>query len=108
MEAGIITPATKQRLIELEAQKETLEKSIVKEQLEHPLLSKEQILAYLYQFKKFNHNDTESKQRLIDCFVNAVYVYDDKIVLTFNYKHGTKTVSLAEVNSSDLESFSPP
>lgn len=108
IEAGIITPATKQRLIELEAQKETLEKSIVKEQLEHPLLSKEQILAYLYQFKKFNHNDTESKQRLIDCFVNAVYVYDDKIVLTFNYKHGTKTVSLAEVNSSDLESFSPP
>jgi len=28
----------------------------------------------------------EQRQRLIDTFVNAVYLYDDKIVLTFNYK----------------------
>lgn len=43
-----------------------------------------------------------TKQRLIDSFVNAVYLYEDKIILTFNYKDGSKTITLAEVEGSDL------
>ena len=39
---------------------------------------------------------------LIDCFVNAVYLYDDRVVLTFNYKDGGKTVTLQEIEGSDL------
>ncbi|MFQ7243083.1 MAG: hypothetical protein ACLRO1_11875 [Agathobaculum sp.] len=39
---------------------------------------------------------------MIDCFVNRIFLYDDHLVLTFNYKDGTKTISLAEVESSDL------
>lgn len=42
------------------------------------------------------------KQRLIDSFVNAVYLYEDKIILTFNCKNGSKTITLAEVEGSDL------
>ncbi|MDY3854969.1 MAG: hypothetical protein SO170_08465, partial [Butyribacter sp.] len=44
-------------------------------------------------------------QRLIDSFVNAVYLYEDKIILTFNYKDGSKTITLADVEGSDLSSF---
>ena len=50
----------------------------------------------------------EHKQRLIDCFVNAVYLYDDKLVITFNYKEATKTVSLKEVNGSIIECAGVP
>lgn len=39
---------------------------------------------------------------MIDSFVNAVYLYEDKIILTFNYKDGSKTITLAEVEGSDL------
>ena len=56
-------------------------------------------------------NDLESRKRLIDTFVNSIYLYDDKIVFAFNYKDGTKTVSLAELEeelSSDLERATPP
>ena len=35
-------------------------------------------------------------------FVNAVYLYEDKVILTFNYKDGSKTITLAEVEGSDL------
>jgi hypothetical protein len=31
-----------------------------------------------------------------------VYLYEDKIILTFNYKDGAKTITLAEVYGSDL------
>ncbi|MDY5595693.1 MAG: hypothetical protein SPF59_08605, partial [Oscillospiraceae bacterium] len=47
-------------------------------------------------------------QRLIDSFVNAVYLYEDKIILTFNYKDGSKTITLADVEGSDLSSFGAP
>lgn len=50
----------------------------------------------------------EHKQRLIDCFVNAVYLYDDKLVITFNYKEASKTVTLKEVNGSIIECSSAP
>lgn len=45
---------------------------------------------------------------MIDSFVNAVYVYDDKIILTFNYQDGTETITLDDINGSDLEASAPP
>ena len=37
---------------------------------------------------------------LIDTFVNAVYLYDDKVVITFNYKDGSKTITFSELNAA--------
>ena len=41
---------------------------------------------------QFSHGDPTNREfqnRLIDTFVNAVYVFDDKLVLTYNYQYGT-------------------
>ena len=108
IQMGIITASTKQRLADLEEQKSRLEQQILVEQIKNPALSREQIALFLDQYKKTDVNDEAQRQRLIDCFVNAVFVYDDKIVLTFNYKDGTKTISLDDVNSSDMIDFGPP
>lgn len=108
IQAGIITPSTKERLAALETQKAELQESILKEQIQHPALTREQISFFLYQFRKINVNDEDERQRLIDCFVNAVFVFDDKIVLTFNYKDGTKAIKLSDLESSDLDNLGPP
>ena len=58
----------------------------------------------------------DHRKMLIDTFVNAIYLYDDKIVLTFNYHDGTKTITFDDVssalsnknNGSDLESSVVP
>ena len=55
------------------------------EQIKNPVLSREQIAFFIEQYRKTDISDEVQRQRLIDCFVNAVFVYDDKIVLTFNY-----------------------
>ncbi len=67
-----------------------------------PLLTREQIAFFTYRFRKFDVTKREQRQRLIDSFVNAVYLYEDKIILTFNYKDDSKTTTLAEVEGSDL------
>ncbi|MGN0741607.1 MAG: hypothetical protein ACI4L8_03085, partial [Candidatus Fimadaptatus sp.] len=53
----------------------------------------------------------DHRKMLIDAFINTIYLYDDRIVITFNYKEGTKTVSFDDVKeslsgerSSDLDS----
>ena len=78
------------------------------EQIKNPVLSREQIAFFIEQYRKTDISDEVQRQRLIDCFVNAVFVYDDKIVLTFNYKDGAKTIDLDDVNGSDLVDSGPP
>jgi len=53
-------------------------------------------------------SEQDDRGRLIESFVNAVYVYDDKVVLTFNYKEGSIVLDLNVLESSDLGALSPP
>ena len=112
IEKGIIFDSTRDRLAELETQKSELEVAILEEQIERPLLTQEQIRFGIERFRKLKIEDEEDKKRLIDNFINAIYLYDDKITFTFNYKDGTKTVPLVECESSsvgsDTNCFGPP
>ena len=92
----------------MEETKSQLEVSILQEEMHKPLLTREQIAFFIYRFRKFDVTKREQRQRLIDSFVNAVYLYEDKIILTFNYKDGSKTITLAEVEGSDLSVLGAP
>jgi len=104
IQQGVLTTSTKQRLDELEETKSTLEVNILQEQMHKPLLTKEQLTFWLHRFRKTDVTIKEQKQRLIDIFVNSVYVYDEHAVVTFNYKDGTKTITLGEIESVGLGS----
>ena len=43
---------------------------------------------------------------LVDTFINAIFVYDDRLLLTFNFKDGTRTITLADTESIADESGS--
>ena len=43
---------------------------------------------------------------LIDVFINAIFLYDDKMLITFNYKEGTKTITFDDVKSEVSEETS--
>ena len=48
----------------------------------------------------------------MDTFINAIYLYDDKVLITFNYKEGTETVAFGEAakaeKSSDMSARGSP
>lgn len=111
IQQGIFTTSTKQRLEELEKQREDLSISITTAELQKPKLTREYMEHWFSQFRYGNPNDRDFQKRLVDTFVNSVYVYDDKLVLTYNYQHGTQTITLKEVEDflgSDLVGLSPP
>jgi len=43
--------------------------------------------------------DFECQKQLIKTFVNSVFVYDDKVVLTFNYSGDNRTITLHEIDA---------
>lgn len=100
IQQGIITASTKERLESLEKQKSELSVQMIKEEMVKPTLSREQIVFWFHRFRKL---DTKKLEQ-IDSFVNAIFVYDDRITFTFNYKDGTKTITFAELEESGLGS----
>lgn len=111
IQQGILTKSTKGRLEELEASKEELETRIACERLAKPKVSAEFMTFWLHRFRKLDVRQKSHRKMLIDTFVNAIFLYDDKMVITFNHKDGTSTITfenliaaLAEQNTgSDLD-----
>ena len=113
IEAGIITRSTKAKLEELESEKEQIELNILKEQTSSPELTKEQILFALDKFRKLDLTIEANKERLIDSLVKCVLLYDDKLVITFNFKNEPVTVPTSDEleaieGGSDIEAFVSP
>ena len=111
IQQGILTKSTKERLEELENQKELLEISILQAELQKPRYTKELIVKWINQFKYGDVNSREYQKRIIDTFINAIYLFDDKMVLTYNFKGRTDTITLSDIEAafgSDLNGGTPP
>ena len=116
IQAGILTSSTKERLEALEAQKKELEIRITEEKLAKPKLSPDFVRFWLTRFRKLDPHIKSHRETLINTFVNAIYLYDEKVLITFNYKDGLKTISLGDVaasaapegSGSDLDGLGPP
>ena len=102
MEAGILTEETKARMEELTTQKAELKASIADRELARGFhLKKEHIAFYLYNLRKADHSDREVQKRLIQTFVNAVFVYDDCLKLAFNFSGNKSTVTLKMLQAAE-------
>lgn len=108
---GILTDSTRECLEELEQQRDSLRGSIAQLQLERRKFTKKEIVDWVSRYKDGNINDPDYRREIIDTFVNSVFVYDDKLILTYNYKDGSQTLTLQEIEaalSSDLTGMCPP
>ena len=100
IEAGIFNSSTKERLDELEDQKMELKSALAAAKLKEDLgLKKKHIVFFLHQFAGMDYSDVACQKRLIKTFVNSVFVYDDKVVLTFNYSGDNRTMTLKEIDA---------
>lgn len=97
IEAGVVTLTTKSRLVELEMEAARLRDAI---SLEEASLTHVERPFMVYWFEKFrggNIEDAGFRRRVIDSFVNAVYLWDDRIRIAFNYSGKGAAVDMALV-----------
>ncbi len=103
IEQGIITATTKKRMNELEVKKTEIEVRLVKEEIQSQVLTREQVVYWLSKMREMDLNSEDSRERIIDTFVNSIYVYDDRMVINFNCREGSEMIPLGlEGESSDL------
>ena len=105
IQQGILTKSTKSRLEELEAVKEDLEIRISNEKLNKPKVSAEFATFWLHRFRKLDVRQMSHRKVLIETFINAIYLFDDKMVITFHYKDGTKTITFDAVSYTHLDGY---
>lgn len=62
----------------------------------------------LTNYRKLDITKFEGKRKLIDPFINAIYVYDDDIKIVYKGNGKEETVTLEEMESSTLFSSGAP
>ena len=101
IEAGVFTRSTKARLEELEAEEERLQASIRDEQVSHPKITEDHIRCMFDKYRDMDMSIPANRERLIDCLVGSILLYDDgKIVITFYYKDEPFVGVLEEIASA--------
>lgn len=94
IEQGIFTESTKDRLLELEANIKELESTKLLVNTDDDPFEKDRLV---YSLKQLRTGDPESKEYqkiLIDTFVKAVYLWDDKIEVDYYYPGKRRRVTI--------------
>lgn len=95
IEAGAFNDRIKSRLDALNEQKAQITASIADLELASGFrLTRDHIAFFLRQFRDADLEDRACQKRLIQTFVNSVFVFDDRIEIVYNYTDGNNTVTL--------------
>lgn len=95
IEAGIFSATTKERLNELESQQRDLNRLIAAAEAEaEEALTEDEIIATLELFQHGDVNDKDYQEALIDTFLVAAYVYDDRVKFIFNLGGSKKDLTI--------------
>ena len=102
--AGIFSTSTAEMLKELEETAKDLKTSIsFAEYAESQLLDPDRCLFLLHKFAHINKKNERERRRLINVFLNSVYVYDDHLKIIVNAEEGTSIVPFEDI-PADFES----
>ena len=107
IQSGIFTPSTKQRLESLEEQKNNLLEQIAREELAKPQISREVFVTWLKHFQTYDIRDKEQRQRLVDHFVNVIYLYEDHFDIYLNFREEAIGVEFSEEMLKSSKSRKP-
>lgn len=114
IDSGLITDSLKSHLMELEAERVSLEAGIAKERMEAPELERDSVVWFLERFRDGDQSDPAWRIFIVETFLQAAYLYDDgRLLLHLNFggKNNTVTLKVAEQVVSEGEalcsSFSP-
>ena len=111
VENGAESASLTKRLNELEAQKRTAERRLLKEQSSIVQLDRAQVIYFLTKFTEGDRTDPEFQRRIIDLLINSVVLWDDeespdgsgetKITITYNLQpKKTRTIRVKDLLTS--------
>lgn len=118
LESGEVAEIITNRIHEKNLEKIEIEKQIALEKKGKLTLTEQEIKFFLNQLKVGNIDDLKYRKTLINVFVLAVYVYDDRVTIFFNTGNNTTKLNPEDISyidahylsgqSSSIELSAPP
>lgn len=92
-----------ERMEALDAQKQDIEIDIAKLRVASGIqLTESEVRSWLRQFTTGDPMDIEFRKRIIDVFINAIYMYDDRVIIFYNIRGGKQVSYMDLIASTDL------
>lgn len=86
-----------EELTKIETKKCETMSLIKEEEKNNAYIEYDKVLYFFEQMKNGNINDEIYRQRLVNCFINKVFLWDDKIIVTFNINKDEISIKLPEL-----------
>ena len=84
-ETGLVSDVIADRLRELEASKKALERSVAEKELDRSaILTRDHIQYFIEQFRSLDYEDRRCQKRLVEAFINRIYVSDTELHIAYN------------------------
>ena len=101
LERGETSDLISERIREKQAEKERYLAELEKEERKITILTEPQVLAFLDYIRKLPNNDVNKRRAIINIFVNAIYLYDDRFTVIFN--SGSRMLEVKDIPLDDIE-----
>lgn len=102
IEAGIFNDIIQSRMEDLEAQRTALKAAIADKELSRGFqLTKDHIVAFLKEFRKMDLSDVDCQKRLINTFINSIFLFDDRVKIIFNFGGDNSVITLNDVKNAE-------
>ena len=108
VQKGYATEILLKRLSDLENEQKEIMDAIAKEQLKTPIFTQDHFKMALYNFRKIDISTQDGKRKIIDTFINSIYLFDDSMKIGYNANGKEEVVSLEELEGSTLFSNGAP
>lgn len=94
VQKGFATQTLLQRLGELEKERDEIGEAIAKEKIKTPIFTQDHFRMALHNFRKIDVSKQEGKRKIVDTFINAIYVGDDDFKLYITLTEKRKPLNL--------------
>lgn len=99
VERGMPYDLVKSRIEELNEEQTLLAATLANKRVASQMeLTRDHIVFFLEQFRNLDHKDRNCQKKLVEVFVNSIYLYDDKLLIGYNYSSDTEICHLKNID----------
>lgn len=108
IESGVLSETVQNRLVELETQKKAINEAIETEKLKQAISQDEySIQKFFEMYAHADFDDSNIRNNILEYFVDKIYVYNDRLVITCLYSDDEREIdldALTEITKDDESS----
>ena len=103
LEAGAASPTIAARIRDREEELDNIKFAIAEQELVQEKFDEKKIMYFLSTVPEGDRTDINYMQRIVDTFINSVFVYEDRVVICYNFDGDGSKITVNDVDKAMQE-----